>query len=315
MLNILTRPPKIFFKGALKHYAARIATVFGRVRGPASVLASMKQGLTEISYPFVINDSARPDQIVHVVSNIEALRYAIDAKRTGKIKKLIAGPNLVVLPTDHKKIAESPEIDAFLVPSVWVRDMYVRLSPVLSKKIHIWPAGVALPEQYKKISATPQKCLLFRKQAPDDVYQHALDSLAKKNIAVQELHYGNFSQKKYFAALEQADFMIYLQEIESQGLALQEAWARNLPTLVWKKGTFTFKEGVTVTGNLSAPLLTEEAGVLFGGTYDFEEKLDLFLSQFGHYRPRSYCEQELSNKASATKYVKLLRKIYTDHNE
>jgi hypothetical protein len=314
MLNILTRPPQIFFKGALKYYAARVATLLGRVRGPASVVASMKRGLAAISYPFVMNEQLQPDQIVHVLSNTEALRYAIEAKRSGKIKRLIAGPNLVVLPTDHDKIAESPEIDAFLVPSVWVRDMYVRLSPMLREKMYLWPAGVAMPEQYKKISPSPQNCLPFRKTAPDDIYRHVLETLSQNHIKVTELHYGNFSQKKYFSALETVDFMIYLQEIESQGLALQEAWARNIPSLVWNKGTFTFKAGVRVEGNLSAPLLTPEAGMLFSGTDDFKEKLGQFLNHFGHFRPRDYCELELSDKASAAKYVKILRKII-DHNE
>jgi hypothetical protein len=314
MLNILTRPPKIFFKGALKYYAAYLATFLGRVRGPASVVASMQRGLAQISYPFTMNRQAKPGEIVHVVSNIEALRFAINAKRSGKIKGLIAGPNLVVLPTDHDKIAESPEIDAFLVPSVWVRDMYVRLSPALMNKMHIWPAGVAMPEQYKQISPSPKNCLLFRKTAPDHIYQHVLETLSQNHIEVKELHYGNFSQKKYFSSLETADFMIYLQEIESQGLALQEAWARNIPSLVWNKGTFTFKEGVKVEGNLAAPLLTPEAGILFGGTDDFREKLDQFLHRFGRFNPRGYCERELSDKASAAKYVKILGQI-TDHNE
>lgn len=309
MLNILTRPPKIFFKGALKYYVARVATVFGRVRGPTSVLISLKRGLSEISCLHKTNAPLNANQIVHVASNIEALRYAIKAKKVGRIKKLVAGPNLVIFPNDHEGIIKSPEIDGYLVPSIWVKEMYKKISPVLGDKIHLWPAGVSIPDQYKK-NTSPQRVLIFRKNIPSDLYQSIISILLKHNIKIEVLKYGIFTQKKYFKALRHADFMVYLQEVESQGLALQEAWARNIPTLVWNKGEYTYPNGITVTGNVSAPYMTEHCGVLFTGKTDFEEKLKIFLRKFESFEPRKYCEEELSDKASATKYVKILSKIY-----
>lgn len=308
MLNILTRPPKTFFKGALKYYVARIATILGRVRGPTSVLNSLERGLLTISYPHKINACLSTDQTVHVLSNVEALRYAIQAKKDGRIKKLIAGPNIVVLPTDYDNLIEAPEIDKYLVPSIWVRDMYIKLSPVLKNKIHIWPAGVALAEPYNK-KTYPRRALIFRKHAPEELYQNVIDVLLKKNIKIEKLKYGIFTQKKYFDALRRADFLIYLQEIESQGLALQEAWSQNIPTIVWNQGSFTYPTGVTVTGNISAPYMDERCGVTFSNLDEFEVKLDVFLKNFQSYEPRKYCEEELSDEVSAVKYVKILNNL------
>ena len=87
--------------------------------------------------------------------------------------------------------------------------------------------------------------------------------------------------------------MIYLSVSESQGLAMFEAWARNVSTLVWEKGEYE-GDGKSISGKISAPYLTDQVGLAFSSVEDFSRQLEVFL-KFG-FNPRKYVEENFSNK-------------------
>ncbi len=321
MLNILTRPPRVFFPGAATYYLKSVTKkILGKKRGPDAVLESLKRGLTELGVPFVINAKLERGQTVNVISNIEALKYAIKNKESSGVCKLIAGPNLVILPNEHNSLIASPHIDVILTVSPWVTDLYGKIIPTIIPKMRVWPAGVKIPQRASEFANKPIdgktaddneiQCLVFKKSVPENLYERVILTLTKKNIKYQVFEYGKFGQKGYFDALEAngRHFMIYLQESESQGIALQEAWIRDVPTLVWNKGSYTSSTGITVTGNVAAPFLSDEAGMLFKDADDFETALDAFMHMMsgGKYHPREYCLRELTDKISAEIYVQAI---------
>jgi hypothetical protein len=63
---------------------------------------------------------------VYVPIGIDTLRYALDLKKKGKIKKLVVGPNITV-PTSKDDIFFHPLIDTIVVPSDWVKDYFISL--------------------------------------------------------------------------------------------------------------------------------------------------------------------------------------------
>ncbi len=315
MLNILTRPPKIFFKGAATYYLKfAIRKLLDKKRGPDAVLESLKRGLDLLGQPFVINASLEKGQIVHVISNIEALRFAISHKTQAGIARLVAGPNLVILPDEHDSLLASPLIDIVLTVSPWVTELYGKIIPSLIPKMRIWPAGVQMPKKTasgnEAMTNEALTCIVFRKKAPDALYEKVIASLDERKIRYKIFEYGKFGQREYFDALETSKnaFMIYLQESESQGIALQEAWIRDVPTLVWNKGSYTSTTGITVIGNVAAPFLTDEAGMLFRGLDDLEAALDSFVKKIlaREYRPKEYCMRILTDKASAETYLRAI---------
>ncbi len=301
---ILTHTPSIFSKSRLKDFAKKL---LGKTRGPDAVLQSLTRGLDSISFPYKINQAIKPGDTVHVIRGIDALKYGIKLKSDGIIDKLVVGPNLVVIPTEHNSILTSPEIDSILIPSVWTKEFYTKLLPEVAHKIHIWPAGVKIPPIDTIITKRDTKCLIFKKKVPDKLYNSVCCELSRKNIAFTTLIYGNFNHSEYFEALRSARFMIYLQEVESQGLAIQEAWANNVPTLVWNSGSFQYYTGDIVCGNISAPYLTDKAGILFNSTDDFPTQLEYMLSHLSEFAPKEYCEKNLSDTASTQIYVKILQ--------
>lgn len=313
MLNILTRPPKTFFKGAGTYYLKQIAKkILNKKRGPDGVLDSLKRGLDELGFPFVMNAKIEKGQTVSVLSNIEALRHAIEKKRQIGFDTLVAGPNLIVYPDEHDGLLASPEIDIVLAVSPWVEELYGKIIPALSPKMKIWPAGVKVPPESADEKKEGSPCIVFRKKAPALLYEKVIKSLDEKGIAHVTFEYGRFKQREYFDALRIAPFMIYLQESESQGIALQEAWIRNVPTLAWNKGSYSTPSGITVTGNVAAPFLTPDAGMLFedekGSGEGFGGALDAFVRNIdaGAYSPREYCQKTLSDKASAEAYLRAI---------
>ena len=302
MISIYTHTSNPLKKEFWKWIARKILKKYS---GPDAVLDSLKRGLTELQVPFKINPLfTKKDSVVHVLSSIKVLEQMIQKKKKGDIKKLIAGPNLVIHPHDNNKILNSEEIDTILVVSQWTYEFYSKHLSEIKEKLSIWPAGVKIPPESSKTKK--EYCIIYKKNVSDDIFNTAVLNLKKNNIDYVLLNYSNFNQKKYFDLLNEASFMIYLQEVESQGIALQEAWIRNVPTLVWNKESFVYPNGEKVFGNIAAPFLTEECGLFFKDKGDFEEKLDLFLKNIDKFQPRRYCMENLSDKKSAEIYVKIL---------
>ncbi len=95
--------------------------------GPTAVTRSLIDGLNLLGNSYNYNPSSKHIQADCVVlSNIDALSNAISLKRSGKIKRLLAGPNIVTLPSEAGRLIAEQEVDVCLVPSKWVKDLYLK---------------------------------------------------------------------------------------------------------------------------------------------------------------------------------------------
>ena len=106
--------------------------------------------------------------------------------------------------------------------------------------------------------------------------------------------------------MEETKFLIYLQESESQGMALQEAWAHNVPTLVWNSITTSPLTGSKTYEKVAAPYLTDESGEFFKDFEEFKNKLQKFIEKLNYFRPAEYCKNNLSIEKSAEIYVNII---------
>ncbi len=301
MITILTHSPHVFSKEYVK---AKIKKIFNNKRGPAAVAESLKRGLTELGIPHQFNPSlSNISDTVHVLSGIGALRTAIELKKQGKIKKLIAGPNTVVFPEEHDYIMLDNAIDAVLEPSQWTYDCYVAGDERYKEKIKIWPAGVA--DSNQQSSRNYNHCVIYQKNAPENVLNEVAKVLKEKNITYTLLAYGSFEQKEYYTALLKSDFAIHLSASESQGIALQEAWIRDVPTLVWNPGIWVSGNHSWKDPKISAPYLTDEAGRFFSNEHS-AQLIHTFIADVKKFTPRVYCQRTLTDKVCAQKYIDIL---------
>lgn len=299
MISIYTRSNNILKKEFWKY---SIKKMLGKYSGPDAVLDSLTRGLSELGIPYEVNPAKPKYNVIHVLSGIEILKKMIQEKSIGKIKTLVAGPTLVQTPYDHDGIIQSKQIDLILFPSHWTKDFYVSLVPTLEKNIKIWPAGVSIPEK----TSNKGKILIFKKNIPEDTYNQIIKNIKDKDIPYDIISYGTFSKKEYYKKLESTSVLIYLQTSESQGLALQEAWAYDVPTLVWKSTMWKTDKYSWTDENISAPYLTNDSGSFF--TLDtLSTELEKIIKNVYAINPRKYCIDNLSNKASAKKYLEIIK--------
>lgn len=283
------------FKGIVKAFLGL------RNRGPRAVFNSLIRGLQTLNVPFVVNKKG--GDALCVLSGVCALREVLKWKRDGLVKKIVAGPNIVVFPNDANGLICDPAVDIILVPAQWVKELWISLRPELAPRIVVWAAGVQDPGV--TVSRKRKGFLIYRKRIPTELFDFIIRTLDSRRIEYIIMEYGSFSQDEYFTNLNQVKGVLYLTESESQGLALTEAWIRDVPTLVWDRGLFQ-GGGYTWEGASSAPYLTPLCGMRFTGEKDFLDRLDDFLNDIELFQSRKYALEYFTDKKSTESFLKII---------
>lgn len=306
------RSLKINYKLFLKKYRGYLPRPFEVLMygGHYGVSRSMIEGLQGLNENVNYNPSRKKDigDVVIVIGDINALRQAIELKQQKKIKKLIAGPNLCVFPTDFREIA-AKEIDVYITHATWCVDYFIEMLPVLKNKMKIWPVGI--DENYwKPLTKTKKngKTLLFFKKYVDDVFYNKCLIIAKENgFEVIELIRGGYTFEQYKQLLSKVDFLVHFTEHESQGISLSESWAMNVPTMVWSTGVWNH-EGNNIKCS-SAPFLNNENGRFFKNEIEFDKlfKTQQFLPDL--YQPRKWVLENLTDRKSASILTNIINSI------
>lgn len=292
---------ELFFLGKLKRLTKKIiGKNFG---GPLAVERSLFTGLRALGQPFYVNKPLKPGSIVCVLNGVETLRWALLQKSQGIASKIIAGPNIVVTPRDHNGIIMDPLIDTYIVPAQWSVDWWTSLEKRMGKILKVWPAGV---EDKGILREKEGHCLVYKKTVPESLFQAVIATLAREKIKFRVIEYGKFTPEEYFSLLCGASFMVYLTEHESQGIALNEAWMGDVPTLVWNSGGFKYADREWKSEKISAPWLTDMAGMVFTRAEDFNLRLKEFLSRLETYKPRDYSLANFTDKKSAQRYLEII---------
>jgi hypothetical protein len=295
MISIYTRTSDRFSKEYAKYCLRKLS---GKYSGPDAVLDSLTRGLTALGIPFEVNPARPAYGIVHVLSGVRALSDMITLKRNGKISKLIVGPTLVVRPEDHDSIISSPEIDVILQPAEWVRSYYLSKRPQLADKIKVWAAGSLIPDTE---STRTGPWIIYFKNYGEQELDQIKDILSEKNLDHVILHYGSFKRREFYDLLKDASGMIYLSQSESQGIALQEAWLRNVPTLVLRSSGFAYQNDTWSDPKINAPYLTDRLGAFF----EVSQLADM-IDSIRAVNPRPEAERLFSDRASAAAYIQAI---------
>lgn len=282
-----------------------------RIDGPTTVQVNLLKGFEQIGQAYFFNPPVgKVTRLVGVLSNPAALRWAIGAKERGRIRWLIAGPNLVVTPDQQDGILNHPAIDLVVTPSKWVSQCYAAIAPGLSDKLVEWSAGV--DENYwcpRSDQSASQKLdfLIFAKlRSPSNEYMinEIGSELANRGFSFSQLRYGTFQHGEYRSLLRASKALLYVTESESQGLALFEAWACDVPTLVWDRKYWEW-HGHRFEAS-SAPYLSAQCGLSFNDLSAFPEKLESFVATLPTFRPREYIRSSFTQAQAAHSYSQLL---------
>lgn len=286
----------------------KITVVGGWETSP--VIGSLLRGLRALGIPHDFNNWADIGDLVYVNSDTSLLVRAMELKRHRKIKRLIAGPNLVVRAIDLNGLIGRSEIDMYFVNSAWTKTAYLEDMPSLHSRLQIWFAGVD----------TDDWCPLHQKQASNEIIVYwkteseefctRVESIVRKyNFKPIRVSYGSYKKDEYKEVLNRAQCAIFISRSESQGIALLEAWSMNVPTLVWNPKELA-AHGRVYNEVSACPYLTKATG----SEWKTFEQLELLLQTIDQllptYAPRQWTVENMTDVHSAAcmlQCIKLLQ--------
>ena len=283
-----------------------------KYKGHFAVTRSLVEGFNKINVNFNYNPrfpSHLGDTVI-VLAGVKTLRQAIEFKKSGKIKKLFAGPNIVTFASDNNYLIASPEIDCYILNCKWALNLYINDCPSLKKRTFIWPAGVDTNYWRPNLSVDSNYILIYEKQMKGAVgpISPYVNYLKQKGWKVKVLQYGTFSHSQYLSSLQISCLMIGFVLDESQGIAWAESWAANVPTLIWRN-TITQYRGRTYKAS-TAPYLCKENGLFFNDLKDFKVQFNYWESHQKIFSPRSWVLRNMSDEVCAS----ILYKKLVDHS-
>lgn len=284
-----------------------------RYRGHPAVTRSLVEGLRAIGVPVQYNPR-RINQLsptVVVLCNVTALRQMIALKRQGVVRKLLAGPNMMSFSDMYDGVFGDEAIDIWLAPSRQVCDLYVRDCAAIAGRCRVWPAGVDTSYwQPMESSRRRRKAIVYVKT---HVFPHMTTEsvpiemcrrvLSQRGYEVQMIRYGEYSEAEYLRSLQGATLMVGFTASESQGLAWAEAWAVNVPTLIWYRDkSICFGRAFATS---AAPYLSDETGAFFTDEVTFRAGLEKLESRQHAMWPRDWVVGNMSVEVATRAFCSL----------
>lgn len=317
ILTVLTRRPFkwITLPAVITSYAKIVAKKFLflitrkpsylAIGGARSVAQSLRRGLADLNIAHHFDPwEHQMTATVGVISGVDTLLYAIDQKKRGFIKTIVAGPNIVVAPTDENNLIKNQFIDKVVVPSEWNKKWWLTFDQMFESRAVVWPAGVDDRGGARNAKGV---CIVYSKNADEKLFNKIIEVLWTHKLPIVVSNYGQFRQEEYFHLLKNARMIVYLSTHESQGIALNEAWMADIPTLVWNRGFFEYQGKRFENPRVGAPYLEHECGLSFAGDDDFERKLIEFIEKYDEFRPRDYSLAHFTNAICARKYLDIVK--------
>ena len=277
-----------------------------KYRGHFAVTRSLVEGLQNINASFNYNPRY-PWQLadtVIVLSGVRTLRQAIRLKQHCKIKKLLAGPNIVVFSSDYDSLLAASEVDAVITPCEWVTDLYIEDNSTLKDRIFSWPAGVDTNYWQPDPVTKRDRILIFDKRNleddPDRVnpyVKYLLGQGWQVDVLVRCGEQG-YTHEQYRYLLQRSSLMLgFTVGSESQGIAWVEAWSTDVPTLILKNISNSYQHRSFHCS--TAPYLCPQNGLFFNDLEDFKIQFRYWESHREEFTPRAWTLKNMSDEVCA----------------
>ena len=255
---------------------------------------SLIRGFNDLKIPFKVNELS--DNLIILWADKIDLGVIKRLKKEKKIKKALTVPTACQYDYNYLMWAfpTYTQIDYSLVGSNQVKEKNKKIiGEKFHDKIKPWPSGVKIEEI--DLNKEPKNaCICSFKKVP--VNFDIVNFIKQQNITCYVVEYGNYDFNYWQNLLKQVDFVIFYQDyIETQGIAMAEAWANNRITLI-KNGT--------------SPYLTKQTGLSFNNVDELKKQIleykdnpKEFLSQFSPYQ---WTKENMSDKVSVLNLIQII---------
>jgi hypothetical protein len=274
------------------------------LRGPYKVYRNLVKGLEAIGYPYVVNGALNSTRRLWVHDDPVALRYA---SQSGA--KTVVGPNLYVLPCDIPPVIDLKGC-LYIQPSEWAASVW-RTAGFTECALVTWPVGIDL-EEFRPAAGRAQRdtVMVYHKLRSEQELARILASLDRASLRYRLFRYGSYHEADYRSCLGEASLVVWHGCHESQGIALQEALAMDVPVLLCDVSRLSEAEGPGFPPELDALRVT--AAPYFDPscgwrTYDLDvgSMARHMLRQRWMFAPRAYVQANLSLEGQARRFVSL----------
>ena len=259
-----------------------------------------------INYKYgTMNDIADYDLIYSPNNPIDTSKYPN--------KKFIFGPHFSVFPDNKlQRINNVYKNSVYIQPSDWARDVWIKKGAVTILPIKTFPFPVET-EKFKPLNffdelEKTEVFIYFKRRHPQEL-QYIKEFLENKNISYKIFDYVNhYSELDYINTLQHAKYGIILDAHESQGFAIEEALASNVPLLVWNVKFMSQEHGSRYPDITATNIAYWDArcGEYFYTKETFEATFNTFISNIATYKPREYIIENLSTAMCATRFNELI---------
>lgn len=281
--------------------------------GPKKVATSILRGFDLINYPHIVNACPGACRRVWIQDDSEYLDMILDEKTK---PHLVVGPNISL----SAKAIERKDEFVFLQPSQWTID-FCRKRRVNFQKMEPWAAGIDI-EKFVVSDGKKDIVYIYWKQRKREDLEFVKNLLQENNIRYDIIEYGYYSEEEYKIKLSQAKYLIWLGRQESQGIALEEAMASNVPIIVcepknmgdWlapqREMEIYSEEDNNYVPVTSAEYFDEGCGIKIHSLLELGSAISLMERDWQKFQPRKYIEMNLSLGVQARKMIAIFDKYY-----
>ncbi len=198
--------------------------------GPAAVEANLLKGLRELRVVYNLNPRRELYASALVLRKTSSVSWLL--RKGVAPERIIVGPNITPKEALHL-LSFCPSLRSILVPSQVVKQAFCILG-VPEKKISIWPVGIDVAD-FPNCTGLPKAidALIYFKRRNETELAKVKTLLKNFRQRLHVLRYGQYTQAEFKVLLSASRYVVVLDHTETQGIALQEIMASNLPLFVF----------------------------------------------------------------------------------
>jgi hypothetical protein len=292
------------------------------VRGPTQpggvgrVFLNLRAGLDRLGVPYRFNDyrhlRANPEELACVVGKPHVL------DEIPRQTPILFGPGGYGHPIDNPDLLSQHNIRAILVLCEWMR---IACIPAWGDKVMAWPTGIGTdlwapdPSVTKDIDLLIYDKIRWRRDELVPSLMPVLNAVAQKfGLRTETIRYGFYREEDYHRQIRRSRAMVFLCEHETQGLALLQALACDVPVFAWDRGgdcqdPLYYPDRVKFGPVSSVPYWDERCGRRFADSRNLPQAFEEYWHDVlrGIFRPREFILDNLTLEACARRYVEIAR--------
>jgi hypothetical protein len=224
-------------------------------------------------------------------------------------KKVLIGP---LIPKENlyelfKEVNKYKNIK-IVCASELIKDAFIELSDnkLEDKNFSVIPSPIKIVEKQKDIKLNNHKALIYFKKRKNEELIEVQNLLDKKNIQYKTFIYGDYNNQDLINEALTSTFGIILNKSESQGIAIQELMATNLPLFVidYEKNEYLNLNSFKFS---SVPYWSDKCGIKINNINDFENKIDEFIKNLTIYTPKDFIKENLSADKVRDRFIEEFR--------